>query len=87
MTTKTTQTTMTTTYSGYTTTYSNGSLKTFPPSTAIITKDVVVTEPVTSTVRSNSTAAFLHEFNSHGLWGVTMSLVTVTATIVFMLFL
>jgi hypothetical protein len=47
-------------------------------------KDVAVTEPVTTTVVYDST--ILKDFNSHGLWGVTMSLAVATTTLVFMVF-
>ena len=69
---------------GYTTVV-DGTTSTVSPSTLYVVKDVAVTEPVTTTVVSDSTTN-LHDFNSHGLWGVTMSLAIVTTTLVFIVF-
>ena len=80
----TTKTTITSYFAGYTTVV-DGTTSTVPPSTKVVVKDVAITEPVTTTVVTDSTTS-LHDFNSHGLWGVTMSLVVVTTTLVLMVF-
>ena len=81
----TTKTTITSYIAGYTTIDSQGSTSTVPPSTLYVVKNVAITDTATTTVASDS-ATILHNFNSHGLWGVTMSLVVVTVTLVFMVF-
>ena len=69
---------------GYTTVV-DGTTSTIPPSTLYVVKNVAVTAAVTTETVSDSTTN-LHDFNSHGLWGVTMSLAVVTATLVVMVF-
>ena len=58
---------------------------TIPPSTKTVVENVAVTVPLESTAISDS-KTILHDFNSHGLWGVTISLAVVIATFVYMLF-
>ncbi|CAG8769443.1 15068_t:CDS:1, partial [Rhizophagus irregularis] len=69
----TTETTLTSYFAGYSTTNSLGDPTFVPPSTLYVVKSMAVTEAPTSTVVSDS-ATILHDTNSHGLWGVTMSL-------------
>ncbi|RIA94371.1 hypothetical protein C1645_760226 [Glomus cerebriforme] len=91
----TTTTTTTLYFAGYTTTIttknSRGEPTTFAtsilPSTLLVIKTVVVTAPAIekSMDVSDSTTNF-HDFNKHGLWGVTMSLALIVTTLIFMLF-
>jgi len=91
----TTITTVTLYFAGYTTTITTkndkGEKTTFatyiPPSTVLVVKRVAVTAPVNKNdfSISDSTTA-LRNFNSHGLWGVIMSLAVVSTTLVFMIF-
>ncbi|RGB39579.1 hypothetical protein C1646_754306, partial [Rhizophagus diaphanus] len=91
----TTTTTLTLYFAGYTstvtTTNAQGDITSFatyiPPSTVLVVKKVAVTAPALEdgTDTSNSMPV-LHDFNSHGLWGITMSLLVVVATLVFMIF-
>ncbi|CAG8563015.1 3591_t:CDS:2, partial [Funneliformis caledonium] len=87
-------TTITLYYAGYTTTMTTtnslGKITTFatyiPPSTVIVVKTMV--SPVTLAVDEDlsSTTIRLHEFNSHSLWGVTMSLIVVFASLIISVF-
>jgi hypothetical protein len=89
----TTTTTLTLFFAGYTTeittTNSKGVITSFetyiPPSTVLVVKKIAVTAPPIEIGISKSTT-ILHDFNSHGLFGVTMSLAIVIATLVFMIF-
>ncbi|RIA97951.1 hypothetical protein C1645_813492, partial [Glomus cerebriforme] len=80
----TTKTTVASYFAGYTTTDSLGSPTFIPPSTLYVVKNVVVTEPVMKTVISDS-AAILYDLNSHSLWGFTLSLAIIIATLIFMI--
>lgn len=85
----TTTTTLTLYFAGYTTTItttnSKGEITSFatyiPPSTVLVVKTVALKAIEETTFES---ATILHDFNSHGLWGITMSLVIVSATLVIM---
>lgn len=79
----TTQTTSSLYVASYTTTNSLGQPTIMIPSTLLVIQNIAVTEaPITTVKVSDST--ILHDFNSHGIWGVTMSIVIVTTTLVFM---
>ncbi|GBC48448.2 autotransporter outer membrane beta-barrel domain-containing protein [Rhizophagus irregularis DAOM 181602=DAOM 197198] len=67
----------------YTTTNSLGQTIIAEPSILLVIQNIAVTEaPITTVKVSDST--ILHDFNSHGIWGVTMSIVIVTTTLIFM---
>ncbi|RIA81024.1 hypothetical protein C1645_837672 [Glomus cerebriforme] len=79
----TTQSTSTLYVAGYQTTDSLGMPTSILPSTLYVVKNVAITEPAAATtIVSDSTT--LHDFNSHGFWGVIISLVIVTTTLIFM---
>lgn len=81
----TTQSTSTLYVAGYTTTNSLGQPIIVPPSTLLVVKEVAyVTEASAATVMVSDSTTILHDLNSHGLWGVTMSLFIVITTLVFM---
>ncbi|EXX76476.1 hypothetical protein RirG_032830 [Rhizophagus irregularis DAOM 197198w] len=91
----TTTTTQTLYFAGYTstitTTNSLGEVTTFatyiPPSTVLVVKKVAVTAPALEDGTDTSDSmTILHGVNNNSLWGVTMSLAVVTATLVFMIF-
>ncbi|GBC00074.1 hypothetical protein RclHR1_03730013, partial [Rhizophagus clarus] len=91
----TTTTTLTLYFAGFTstvtTTNSQGQITSFatyiPPSTVLVVKKVAVTAPALEDGSDTSDSiTILHDFNSHGLWGITMSLIVVVATLVFMIF-
>jgi hypothetical protein len=69
----------------FTTTNDQGELTTYvtyiPPSTIIVVKKVL-----TPAVETIGNADSIYDYNSHGLWGVTMSLTTIAVTLVFMIF-
>jgi hypothetical protein len=69
---------------GYTTTNSLGQPIIIPPSTLLVVQEIV-TETSAATVMVSDSTTILHDFNSHGLWGVTMSLFIVITTLVFMI--
>ncbi|RGB42825.1 hypothetical protein C1646_785138 [Rhizophagus diaphanus] len=78
------ETTLTSYFAGYSTINSLGIPTFVPPSTLYVVKSIAVTEAPTNTIVSDSTT-ILHDINSHGLWGVTMSLSVITATFIFMM--
>ncbi|PKY20554.1 uncharacterized protein OCT59_022414 [Rhizophagus irregularis] len=94
----TTTTTLTLYFAGYITTIttknSNGDPTTFAtsvlPSTLLVIKTVVVTSPTSEkldkTMDVSDSTTNLHDFNRHGLWGVTMSLALIVTTLIFMVF-
>src|ERR1043165_37552 len=79
----TTETTLTSYFAGYSTTNSIGETTFIPPSTLYIVKSVAVTDPVQTVFKDSTTN--LHNFNSHGLWGVTISLTVIVTTLIFMI--
>src|SRR4051812_42836505 len=81
----TTQTTSTLYIAGYTTTNSLGLPIIVPPSTLLVVNEVaVITEASSATVIVSGSTTILHDFNSHGLWAVTMSfMIVVITTLVF----
>jgi hypothetical protein len=80
---KTIQTTSSIYVPSYTTINSLGQPTIAIPSTLLVIKNIAVTEgPIATVEVSDSTN--LHDFNSHGLWGVTISIIIVTTTLVFM---
>jgi len=80
----TTITTISTLYvAGYTTTNS-GMSTIIPPSTLYVIEKVAITEIPTVFIGSAG-SLILYDFNSHGLRGVTMSLVIVITTFIFMI--
>jgi hypothetical protein len=81
---KTIETTLTSYFAGYSTTNSLG--PTFiPPSTLYVVKSIAVTEAPVKTEISSDSTTILHDINSYSLWGVTMSLSVITATLFFMI--
>ncbi|GBC08723.1 hypothetical protein RclHR1_08340009 [Rhizophagus clarus] len=94
----TTTTTLTLYFAGYITTIttknSNGDPTTLAtsvlPSTLLVIKTIVVTSPtgekLDKTMDVSDSTTNLHDFNRHGLWGVTMSLALVVTTLIFMVF-
>ncbi|RIA97950.1 hypothetical protein C1645_801530 [Glomus cerebriforme] len=82
------KTTITSYFAGYSTTNSLGSPTFIPPSTLYVVKNVVVTA-VTNSASTLPTfipdsAANSLDLNSHGLWGVIISLAIIITTLVFM---
>src|SRR4051812_29023793 len=51
-----------------------------PPSTVLVVKKVAVTADLEGE-ETVSDSTILHDFNSHGLWGVVMSLFVVSTTL------
>ncbi|CAB4379225.1 unnamed protein product [Rhizophagus irregularis] len=81
----TTQSTSTLYVAGYTTTNSLGQPIIVPPSSLLVVNEVaIVTKASVETVMVASDSTILHDLNSHGLWGITMSLFIAITTIVFM---
>ncbi|RGB42821.1 hypothetical protein C1646_750567 [Rhizophagus diaphanus] len=80
-------TTLTSYFAGYTTTNSLGSSTSILPSTLYIVKSIAITEPTepaNNTVASDSTT-ILYNFNTYGLWYITLSLAVIIATFIFMI--
>ncbi|RGB42818.1 hypothetical protein C1646_750564 [Rhizophagus diaphanus] len=81
----TTQSTSTLYVAGYTTTNSLGQPIIVPPSSLFVVNEVaIVTKASVETVMESDSTTILHGLNSHGLWGITMSLFIAITTIVFM---
>lgn len=91
--TSTSTTTVTLFFAGFTTTITTtnslGEATSFatyvPPSTVLVVKKVAYTAAAIEDGTSDSTT-ILHGFNSHNIWGVSISLLIVISTLVFMTF-
>ena len=59
-----------------------------PPSTVIVVKEVVYTAVAIDqgTAGTSGATIILHDFISHNLWGVSLSLLIATSTLIFMTF-
>jgi hypothetical protein len=82
----TTVVTVTYTQPGVETQTPPGDMKTIQTTSSIYVPsytNIAVTEGSIATVEV-SDSSNLHDFNSHGLWGVTISIIIVTTTLVFM---
>ncbi|RIA96419.1 hypothetical protein C1645_733301 [Glomus cerebriforme] len=80
------QSTSTLYVAGYQTTDSLGQPTFIPPSTLYVVKNIAVTEPAAATTTVSDSTTILHDFSSHGFWGVTISFVIATTTLIFMVF-